>query len=277
MSEQVGCVRTVVRGMPSRRGVGPVRALRSEWVKTWTLPATRWAIVAAVCLNAAIGLWVGYNADAPPVGGLAHLLTVGLPLTQVPLLMVAVVISAGEHADGSARSTYLAVPRRLPVLAAKAVVMVAVAVTAALVALTVSYLALVAFADRPGISLAHADGDLMRVLGGAVLYLVTISALGLGFGAAIRRPASSMVTLITLVLVLEQALGMVGIVAGETVRSLLPGWAGRLVATPSAVITASEPSPAAWHPDLWQGYGILMAWTLAALVVAALVVRRRDV
>lgn len=276
MSE-VATAQAAARGTPSRRGVGPVRVLRSEWVKTWTLPATLWGFVAAVCSNAVIGLWVGYNAEAPPVGGLTYLLTVGLPLTQVPLLMVSVAISAGEHADGSARSTYLAVPRRLPVLVAKALATAAVAVTAGAGALAVTSLALAMAADRPGISLAYADGDLPRVLAGALLYLVTISLLGLGLGTAIRRPVSTMVTLITLVLVLEQAVVMVGLTAGETLRSLLPGWAGRLVATPSEVLAASERSIAAWLPGPWQGYGILVAWTATALLVAALVVRRRDV
>ncbi|WP_420114551.1 hypothetical protein [Pseudactinotalea sp.] len=264
-------------GLPTRRGVGLVRVLGSEWVKAWTLPATLWYVAATAVLHATIGLSVGYNAEAPAAGGVSSLLTIGLVGSQVPLLMLGVVTSAGEHGDGSARSTYVAVPRRLPVLAARSITVAAVAALAAVLALAVTWLALRLFADRPGVTLTAPDGDLGRVLIGTVLYLVAVTVLALAIGAALRRTAAAAVTAFVLLILLEQVLTMMGNGAAEMVRSVLPGWAGRLVATPhdSLVVTAQAGTLIA--PGPWQGYGILVAWTVAALLVAAVAVRRSDV
>ncbi|GAB2612303.1 hypothetical protein [Pseudactinotalea suaedae] len=275
MSEPVRLVVGSSVGLPARRGVGLLRVLRSEWVKAWTVPATFWCVGATMVLHAAVGLWVGYNAEAAAAGGLSYLLTIGLAGSQVPLLMLGVITAAGEHQDGSARATYVAVPRRLPVLVATAVTVATIAVLAAVFALATTWLALLAFRDRPGVVLAAPDGDLGRVVLGTVLYLVTVTLLALAIGAALRRPAAATVVAITLLLVLEQALTMMGTSAATTVRSVLPGWAGRLAATPTQSLRLAEQAGA--QPGPWQGYGILVAWTLAALLVAALVVRRRDV
>lgn len=277
MSEQVDSVAAgVAVGLPERRGVGPVRVLRSEWVKAWTVPATAWCVVATVVLHAAIGLGVGYNAEAAAAGGLSYLLTIGLAGSQVPLLLLGVVTSAGEHGDGSARSTYLAVPRRLPVLVARAITMAAIAVLAAVLALTATRLALQPFADRPGVMLTAPDGDLVRVMIGTVLYLVTVTVLALAIGAALRRAAAAAVVALTLLILLEQALTMMGTAAAATVRSALPGWAGRLVTTPTQALAAAEQAGTLTLGP-WQGYGILVAWTVLALLLAALAVRRSDV
>jgi ABC-2 type transport system permease protein len=150
-----------------------------------------------------------------------------------------------------------------------------IAALAAVLALVTTWLALLAFRDRPGVVLEAPDGDLGRVVLGSVLYLVTVTVLALAIGAALRRPAAATVVAITLLLVLEQALTMMGTAAAMTVRSVLPGWAGRLAATPTQSLTLAEQTAA--QPGPWQGYGILVVWTVAVLLVAALVVRRRDV
>lgn len=267
----------LVVGLPTRRGVGLARVLRSEWVKAWTLPATLWCVAATAVLHAIIGLWVGYNAEAPAAGGASSLLTIGLGGSQVPLLMLGVVTSAGEHGDGSARSTYVAVPRRLPVLAARSITVAAIAALAAILALAMTWFALQPFADRPGVTLTASDGDLGRVLIGTVLYLVTVTVLALAVGAMLRRTAAAAVVVFTLLILLEQALTMMGVTAAEMVRSVLPGWAGRLVATPTESLAAIEQAGTLTPPGPWQGYGILVAWTVAALPVAAMAVRRSDV
>ena len=261
--------------LPARPGVTATRVLRAEWVKTWTASTTASCVAATVLLHAAVALVSGYNAAAPAAGGLSGLLSLGLVVSQLPLALLGVVVSAGEHHDGSARSTYLAVPRRLPVLVGRAATVTVVAALAGGLAVAAAWASLLPFADRVGVTLEAPDGDLVRVVAGTVLHLVAVSLLGLALGAIVRRPAAAGVVALVWLLLLDQLLTMLGSEAALAIRAAMPGWAGRLVATPDEgladLVRAGLPA------DPWQGYGILVAWTVAALLVAAPVVRRSDV
>lgn len=261
--------------MPARPGVTLPRVVRAEWGKAAALPSTRWAVVAAVVVNAGLACFVAYNAryalDAQPPG-LLDLLTLGAVATQLPVLAAGVLVSAAEYPSGGARSTFLAVPRRLPVLGAQALAVAALAALTAVAVLGITFLAVLPFGGELVLTLDLSDSGTTRVLGGFVLYLVTSAVLGTALGTLARSPAAGLVTAVGLVFLLERAVTVLG---SPRLLAVLPGWAGRLVleSDADAALTAAR---AGLSLTPWQGYAVLAAWAAALLCVAALQLRRRD-
>ncbi|HLT83364.1 MAG TPA: hypothetical protein VKZ83_03935 [Phototrophicaceae bacterium] len=263
-------------GLPGRPGVSAVRVLRAELVKASALPAVRWSAVAAVVVNAGVACFVAYQArydvgSAPPE--LLRLLTLAVVAAQLPVLVLGVLVSAAEYPSGAARTTFLAVPRRLPVLAAQAVAAAGTAALTAGAALAVTLLALLPF--RAGLSLTLDPSDLQtaRVLGGYVLYLVLVALLGSALGSLARGPAAGLVAGVGLVFLLERVVPLVG---APTLVAALPGWAGRLVVAPDAG-AAELAAQAGVGTTPWQGLTVTVVWVVALLLAAALRLRHADV
>ncbi len=127
----------------------------------------------------------------------------GVYLGQVLVAISAVTIISAEYGTGMIRTTLTAMPNRVAVLAAKAVVAAGWALAAGLVGVVGS--AVLGQLVLPGkgftpangyASLALSDGGMLRAVSGSVLYLVLIALLSLGiatigarFGGGHRRRA----------------------------------------------------------------------------------------
>lgn len=281
MSDRAGhqTVRTglpVPVGLPARPGVTPPRVLRAELGKAVSLPSSRWGVVVAVVVNATIACFVAYNARydveaVPP--SLVGLLTLGLVATQLPVLALGVLVSATEYPTGAARSTFLAVPRRLPVLAAQGLIVAGLAALTAVVALVVTFLAVLPLRGELALALDPSDPEATRMLGGFVLYLVGSALLGTALGTLARAPAAGLVAGMGLVFLLEQVVVLLG---DPWLLAALPGWAGRL-AVASDAGAAQSAAQAGVSITPWLGLGVMALWVAALLVAAAVRLRRSGV
>jgi ABC-2 type transport system permease protein len=121
------------------------RTVQAEWAKFWSLRSSWITLAVALVFVLAFGLirdWrytVMMNAghvhdpevlDANGVG----LSLFGLNFGQLAVGVLGVLVTAGEYSTGMIRSTLAAVPRRLPVLWAKALIFGAVALLLGVVA-----------------------------------------------------------------------------------------------------------------------------------------------
>src|SRR4051812_33801099 len=110
----------------------------------------------------------------------------GVQLAQGVVAVAGVQVLAGEYSTGMIATSWLAVPRRLPVLAAKAVWLLAGVSAAGIVAVGGSVLL--------GHALSWSYPDLwspavFRAAGGSVVYLCLVALLGLGVAAVLRNAA----------------------------------------------------------------------------------------
>src|SRR5262249_37734264 len=115
-----------VAGAPSYRQpqrVTQLRVVRSEWTKLRTQPAVYWALLTAVIL--VVGFGIGYSllrVSRPPHGAeIASFDPTAISLSGVQLADLAVgvlgvLLITSEYATGLIRTTFAAVPRRLPML-----------------------------------------------------------------------------------------------------------------------------------------------------------------
>ncbi len=118
-------VRVPVRVRP----VTPARVLNSEWIKMRSLRSTTLTLIAAVVTMVAAGWVFGWAAtrqwSTMPPEALASFSPIdttlaGYNLAQLAVGVLGVLLVTGEYATGMVRATFGAVPRRLPVLWAKA-------------------------------------------------------------------------------------------------------------------------------------------------------------
>ncbi|QCB94400.1 ABC transporter permease subunit [Cellulomonas shaoxiangyii] len=259
------------------------RVVHAEWVKLWTLRSTYWTLAVAFLLFAGIAALgaVSVRSFPDPVEGmpagsaevLQMYLMPAMILGPLPLIVLAALSVTGEYATGSIRSTFAAVPARLPVLAAK--VLVVAVVTFVAVAVAVGASLLLAGAIAPQLAPDWGAPHVPRVVVGVVLYCTGISLLGLAVGALLRNSAAAITSVIGLVLLVENVLLMISWEPLEYVRPFLPSTAGSAItSTPEQIENSGFGM--AFTPGPWVGYGILLGWVAVLLTVAAVRLRTRD-
>jgi len=260
------------RRRAERRTVTTARVVAAEWTKLSGLRSTLWVALGTVGAAAGLALALGLLSRTDGTGP-AALVVSGSVLAQLGALVLGVQVGAGEYGTGTFRTTFTAVPRRLPVLAGQVVVTTGVAVLTAVGALLAS--ALVTWGQR-GAGPFVADAGTARVLAGFVLYQAGVALLGLGAGALLRRPAAALVATVLLLVVLDQLLATNPGRVADTARALLPGAGARLVQD-DARLAALDAASLGPHLGTWGGGLVLAAWVVVVLAAAAHRLRRYDV
>ncbi|MFF0151767.1 hypothetical protein [Micromonospora sp. NPDC005203] len=212
-----------------------MNTVRAELRKLLTLPSLRrtalltWA--ATVLLTYA---YASAESSGEPLGDDAALAPLGY--TQAGFLVLGVLAATSEYQEGDQiRATLLAMPRRLPLQAAKALALAALTLPVATATAATSTL--------PG-------GEAARIPAAAA-YLTLTTLLAAAVATVVRRAVPAAIALLGLYFV-----------AGPLLRAGDPASAAYL------------PDTAALDPS--HGAAATIAWTFAALTLAALTFRRRD-
>jgi ABC-type transport system involved in multi-copper enzyme maturation permease subunit len=258
----------------TRGRVTPVRAIRAEWIKLFSLRSS-W-ITLAVAVVAVIGLGALFSAVTnahwseirpeerlhfDPVGVSLR----GVMLAQLVIGVLGALVITGEYATGMIRSSLMAVPRRFPVLVAKAVVFACVTFVLMLASAFVAFFVGQAALGSHGTTLGA--GHALRPIVGVALYLTVVALFALGLGFALRNTAGTIATLFALLLVVPGLAQLLPTSWQPHVIPYLPSNAG------ASVFQV--------HPDTgmlgtWTGFAVFCAWAAAALVAGLVVLKRRD-
>ncbi len=122
----------------------------------------------------------------------------GIDVGQVAVAGLGVMVVAGEYTTGMIRTTLLAMPRRLAVLAGKAALLSGIVLATGGLAVLGCLLLARLLLPGAGLTPAHGyalvdvtDATTVRAAVGAVLYLVLIGLLGLGIATAVRDAATA--------------------------------------------------------------------------------------
>jgi ABC-type transport system involved in multi-copper enzyme maturation permease subunit len=252
------------------------RVVRSEWIRFRSLRST-W-ITLGVTVVFVIGLGMVFTAARAahwPPRDPEEFLTFdptltslgGTFLAQLAVGVLGVLLVTGEYATGMVRATFSAVPRRVTVLVARALVFTVVTLVVlpptALVAFTVGqrFLAtqhIETTLDAPGVA---------RAVVGAGLYLVAVGLFGVALGWLVRHTAGAVATLLGALLILPLLVHFLPDPWPDRIGRWLPSQAGQAV-------FAVRHEPGTLPP--WAGFGVLCAWAGVALVAAAVLLTRRD-
>ncbi|WP_026551066.1 ABC transporter permease [Arthrobacter sp. Br18] len=275
-------------------GVNFGRILRSEWIKVTTVPSTIVLLVTTFAVMvglAALFAWAlatgqeqldaapeGQNFGPPPGQGIPDFsetaLTIassGLIFGQLLIASLAVVLIASEWATGMIRSTMVAVPRRIPALLAKNVVIAALAFVIGALAAVLSYVVgqPILAGQELDFSLTT-DGVPASIINTGV-YLALIAVIAMGIGTLLRNTAGGVVTAVALFFVVPTIV--------VTLLSNLADWipdAARFLPTNAGeqlvAITIAEDALTQLEGGL-----VMAAWALVLLVVSLAVTKRRDI
>ncbi|MEO3922878.1 ABC transporter permease subunit [Micromonosporaceae bacterium B7E4] len=253
------------------------RVVRSEWTKLRSLRST-WLTLGTVLLLA-VGLAgvIGYGVrrsvqSGEPAPSVADAVAVAfLPMDFLMLVIgvFGVLQISGEYGTGAIRATLTAVPRRWPVLAAKAVALTGLTAPVLAVTCLAAFLACQAWLGPDGASLG--DPGVPRAIAGAAGSAMLMGLLGLGLGAMLRHTAGAITALVVLLMVVPALLGPV--LPGdreEAVLKYVPALAGQAMYSlhgDGGPFEMLSPAPAS---------AVLVGWAGLLLLGGVAVLRRRD-
>ncbi|MCW2964483.1 MAG: putative transporter transrane protein [Actinomycetia bacterium] len=262
--------------------VSQLRVAESEWTKLRTLRSTRYTLLAGVGLTIAFAVIPAFvNASrwstmsAIDKAGFRPLETslIGVSFAQLAFGVLGVLIISGEYSTGMIRSTFAAVPKRLPVLWAKSGVFGLVTLVLALPSTLIAFFAAQAILtghsfNGHDIALSFSDPGVARAVLGGALYLTISGLFGLGLGAILRNTAAGISAFAAILFVLPPLMNVLPSSWNDAISPYLPSNAG------SAIMQTGSP---AHTLAPWTGLGLFAAYTAVALAIAAIQLRRRDV
>ncbi len=194
--------------------------------------------------------------------------TSGIAFAQLILGSLGVLLMSSEFTTGMARSTFAAVPKRLPAFTAKLAVVMVVSFAVTAISTWVAGLVAVPILDNYGLKLDLASSESVKLLLVNSIYVAAVAAIGMALGTLLRNSAGGIMSLVGIFFVAPIAFQLIPGDFFKEARKYLPG-------------NTVEPLTAAQHvPDTleaWQAALVLGAWVVIPLLVAAVLLKRRDV
>jgi ABC-2 type transport system permease protein len=254
------------------------RLLQSEWTKIKTVRSTVWSLIAFVVLTVGVTLLItavdAHVWDRLPLRSrltltadpVAVILGASVFLGELAICVLGVMIMSTEYSTGVIRSSLLAVPRRLPMLAAKAVVFGAlILVLAELVSFASFFIGSALLHAHVSVSLS--DHGVTRAVYGTGLYLTVLGLFAMAIGGIVRHTAGAIAIVLAFIIVLEPLSSLLPESWGAHIHAYLPTVAGRELTrvTPGTTLLTA-----------WQGFGVFCLWTAVLLAIACVLLKRRD-
>lgn len=125
------------------------------------------------------------------------------------IAVLGALLMTGEYATGMIRSTFAAVPTRIPVLAAKALTLVVLTSAVTLVSLPLSYVVTMAQLSQYDLVPALDDPGTWRASGGTLHSLIAAAPFSLGIGTLLRSTVASVTSALTVLLLLPGILSFI--------------------------------------------------------------------
>jgi ABC-2 type transport system permease protein len=274
-------------GGPAALGPGPsfLRVLNSEFIKFRTLLSTLILLGSTMLVMVGFGALAAWStgqfrermasdpdaaAQMAAQGGdiAVSAPTSGIAFAQLILGSLGVLLMSSEFTTGMARSTFAAVPKRIPAFVAKFIVVVAVSFVLTGVSTLVAGLVSVPILDNYHLSLDLGSSQSVKLLIVNSLYVAAVASIGMSLGSIMRNSAGGIMSLVGLFFVAPIAFQLIPGEFFEEARKYLPG----NTVTP---LTAVE------HMDgtleVWQAALVLGAWVVVPAALAMILLKKRDV
>ncbi|HKN51424.1 MAG TPA: ABC transporter permease [Amycolatopsis sp.] len=262
--------------LPADLKVTPPRVLRSEWLKFRSVRSTPIALTAGLAGMVALG-WIFSAINASRWPELREQAKVhfsatdvsirGYAVAQLVLGVLGVLMVSGEYSTGMIRATFSAVPTRLPVLWAKALVFAVVTFVVSEIGAFAAFLGGQAFLSTQHIETTLSAPGVFRAVFGVGLYLTGVGLLGVALGWLIRHTAGAIGTLFGVLLVVPALADALPDTWAPHIVPYLPSNAGQALIEQRPETTLLAP---------WTGFAWFCGYVVVALIAAAVLLKRRD-
>lgn len=244
-----------------------LRSLRSTWIMLLAMLVLFIAFGALGALSTTGKLSDGSGTPPPQIDPVTAVLAGG-GFAVLVMSVLGVLAGAREYSSGMIRASLSFVPRRLMVLGGKALaLLIFVLPVTLLAALGAFVVGMVVLAAAGSDTVSLTDPDSIRLLLGTTANICGLALIGLGLGVAMRSMPGAIATVIGGVLILPTLL-----------TALLPeSWRVALKFLPSNAVSAfTEVEVRDDMLALGAGIAVFAAWIALALVIAGVVMVRRD-
>ena len=252
------------------------RVLRSEWTKLWSLRSTRWSLLFAFLAMAGLGpliaaVTVGHwnrlsphdRATFDPINTALG----GYHLAQLAIGVLGVLVISGEYSTGQIRSSFMAVPHRLPVLWAKAGTFATVTFVLMGIASLIAFFGAQAILTQQHVNVSIGHAPALRAIIGTGLYMIVLGVFAMSLGALTRNTAGGIAIFAGVLFVLPGLVHVLPASTFDAINPYLPSNAGADVLS-----NTTDPGMLA----AWTGFAVFCGYTLLALAASALLLVRRD-
>jgi hypothetical protein len=266
---------TAQQAEPPTRLARALDALAFEWTKLRSVRSNYWTLLIAATVTLGLtGIVAKGFASAPangqpnPIDPLASSFLAYAEYTGIPVTVLSTLVFTSEYGSGLIRSTFTAIPKRWTVLAAKAAVTGGAALVIGEVLAFVCFLLTQAILSGHAQSLSLADTGVLGSVLAAGFLLAVCALIAVGIGAIVRHTAGGIAASLAVVFLI-----------GALCLALPAPWNTRIgkFTLPFAgyQTLVLHPQPGLLSPAL--SLLVLIAWPAVILLVAAVVITRRDV
>jgi len=252
-------------------------ALTAEWIKLRSVRSTLWVLLltVAVCVGfsvlQAIANTQRWDSMGPQERAHFHAASnsvAGVFFGQLIIGCLGVLAMSAEYTTGTIRATITATPQRVLAFLAKIGVFTVVAgIVAVFTTLTSFFVAQAIFSSKHA-DVGLTDGENLRVVLGAAVFLVGVALIGLGFAAVLRHTAGAVSSLFGILLVLPILMNFLPEDWANAIMKWLPLQLGLVM------IRTGESNSNAFAP--WTGMALLYGYAALALAAGAVLLVRRD-
>ncbi|MFE4972611.1 ABC transporter permease [Kitasatospora sp. NPDC056651] len=247
--------------------------LRSEWTKIRSVRSTVWTLALTFVVTVGIGALLSLltNSNFAEFRGsrqtpfdATSTSFAGIQLGELAIIVFGVLAIGNEYSSGMIRLTLAAVPQRATLLTGKAAVLGALALAVSLVTAFVTFF--VGQSLLGSHSTTIGEPNVLRAVFGAALYLTMLCLFAAGVTTMLHSQTLALGVLVPFFFLLSPILSAVPKV--RTLAHYFPDYAG------SRMLLVYQQHDQPYGP--LAGFLICLAWTAAALVGGALVLKRRD-
>ena len=253
--------------------------LRSEFTKIRSVRSTYWTLLVLLAVSIGIGAAISaataanwshtsvqdqatFDATQASIAGLFY-------LGQLVIVVLGAMVLTAEYSTGMIRTSLTAMPRRITVYGAKALVFAVVALVVTLVAAFIAFFLGQSLLASTHESVTLSGPNVLRAVIGSGLYVTLCGLFAFAAGAIMRNTAATITSVIGLFFVIPILVHLLPNSWYQDVDRWLPDAAGRAI---SATIGGQDPH--LFSP--WNQFAVFAVYTAVLLVVGAVLFRKRD-
>jgi ABC-2 type transport system permease protein len=252
-----------------------LRVLHSEWIKLWSVRSTAWTLAALFVVTVGVSALAAWGTathlnEARSGGPIdpTNIALGGILFGQLAIAVLGVLVITTEYSTGGIKASLTAVPQRMRLLAAKAVVFTAVGFVVGLITCFVSFYAGISFFHSHGVDVTLTDPHVLRAVIGGGLFLAASGLLGFAIGVLLRHTAGAITISVAALFIVPLVLGSIPVGVVQTINEYFLGSAG------SQIMTTVPPGGHALGP--WWGYIVFTLEWAFLLTIGGALMKRRD-
>jgi ABC-type transport system involved in multi-copper enzyme maturation permease subunit len=270
----------VLTALPPASGRAGFRGtLNSEFTKIRSVRSTYWTLLVLLAVSIGIGAAITGGTAAnwshmgpsdrasfdPTQASVAGLFYLG----QLVIVVLGAMTLTAEYSTGMIRTSLTAMPRRVVMYSSKVVVFAIVALVVTFIAAFVSFYLGQALLASTHDTATLSQPNVLRAIAGSALYVALCGLFAFAIGAILRHTAGAITTVIGILFVVPILAHLLPRTWYQDIERWLPDAAGRALS-----VTVGPQPDHLFSP--WGEFTVFAVYTVALLVVGAVIFRNRD-